>query len=102
MMRRVGDIEAAFLRVKASAEKSMEGDEASTEQSFQEIFALNNEIGRLARQRPETMAKMKELQAYVNMITVGLKYGKDDEVRDGISVTKKSIKSLKRELASLP
>jgi len=100
MMRRVDDIEAAFYRVKASAEKSMQGDEASEDQSFQDIFALNNEIGRLARERPETMRRMKELQLCVNMITVGLKYGRQADLREGLSITEESIKSLKKELSS--
>jgi hypothetical protein len=99
-MRRVEDIEAAFSRVKASAEKSLEGDEASKEQSFQNIFALNNEIGRTAREMPKTMPKMKELQAYVNMITVGLKYGKEDGLREGLTLTQQSIRALKREFSA--
>src|SRR5580700_1067700 len=96
MMRRVEDIEAAFFRVKSSAEKALGGDESSKEQSFQDIFALNNEIGRLARERPATMPKMKELQAYVNMITVGLKYGKAESLREGLSMTEESIRAMKK------
>jgi hypothetical protein len=102
MMKRVEDIEAAFYRVKSSAEGALGGDEASKEQSFQDIFALNNEIGRLARERPSTMPKMKELQAYVNMITVGIKYGRTADLREGLSVTEESIKALKKELSSVP
>ena len=102
MMRKVSDIETAFSRVKASAEKFMDGDRASGDQSFQDIFALNNEIGRMARELPKTMPRMKELQAYVNMITVGLKHGKMDELREGLSVTEESIKALSREFSSTP
>ena len=101
-MRRVDDIEAAFLRVKTSAEKAIGGDEGEKDQSFQDIFALNNEIGRLARELPETMQRMKELQTYVNMITVGLKYGKKDGLREGLSATEESIKALKREFSARP
>jgi hypothetical protein len=102
MMKRVEDIEAAFFQVKSSAEKALGGDESSKDQSFQDIFALNNEIGRLARERPTTMPKMKELQAYVNMITVGIKYGRAEDLREGLSVTEESIKAMKKELASVP
>jgi hypothetical protein len=101
-MRRVDDIEAAFSRVKSSAGRSMDGDEASNEQSFQDIFALNNEIGRTAREVPKTMPKMKELQAYVNMITVGLKYGKRDSLREGLTLTEESIRALKKEFSAAP
>jgi len=101
-MKKVEDIEAAFYRVKSSAEKALEGDEASKDQSFQDIFALNNEIGRLARERPDTMPKMKELQAYVNMITVGIKYGRTGDLREGLSVTEESIKAMKKEFSSAP
>lgn len=100
MMRRVEDIEAAFSLVKASAEKALAGDEVSKEQSFQDIFALNNAIGRLGRERPEVMPKMKELQLYVNMITVGLKYEKPGNVREGLDLTEKSITAVKKELST--
>lgn len=100
-MRRVNDIEAAFSRVKASAEKAIEGDGPSKEQSFQDIFALNNEIGRLGRERPETMPKMKELQLFINMITVGLKYDKVADVREGLAVTERSINAVRKEFSSM-
>ena len=43
------------------------------------------------------MPKMKELQGYVNMITVGIKYGRAADLREGLSVTEESIKAMKRE-----
>jgi hypothetical protein len=101
-MRRVDDIGAAFSRVKSSAERFMKGDEAFKEQSFQDIFALNNEIGRLAREVPETMPRMRELQACVNMITVGLKHAKEEGVREGLSLTEGSIEAFKRESRAGP
>jgi hypothetical protein len=101
-MRRVDDIEAAFQRVKSSAERAISGDEVAKDQSFQDIFALNNEIGRLAREHPKFMQKMKELQAYVNAITVGMKYDKMDDLREGLSVTEVAIRALRKELASFP
>jgi len=101
-MGKVDDIEAAFIKVKAAAEKVAAGEERYKDQSFEDIFALNNEIGRLARQRPETMPKMKELQAYVNMITVGIKYGKADSLSEGLSLTEEHIKSLSKDLQSTP
>ena len=45
---------------------------------------------------------MKELQAYVNMITVGIKYGRTGDLREGLSVTEKSIKAMKKEFSSAP
>ena len=101
-MTRVDEIEAAFYRVKSSAEKAIGGDEASKDRSFQDIFALNNAIGRLAREQPRTMPKMKELQGYVNMITVGIKYGREADLREGLSVTEESIKAIKKERSSPP
>jgi hypothetical protein len=102
LTRRVDNIEAAFSRVKASADRYAEGDKGSREQSFQDIFALNNEIGRMARELPETMPRMKELQACVNMITVGLKHGEQYGLREGLSATEESIKALKREFSKRP
>lgn len=100
MTSSIDDIEAAFFRVKSSAEKVMGGDESYKDQSFQDIFALNNEIGRMARERPGTMAKMRELQAHVNMVTVGIKYGKTADLKEGLSVTEESIKAMKKEPSS--
>ncbi len=102
MMRRIEEIEAAFRRVRSSAEKAIRGDEAAKDQSFQDIFALNNEIGKLAREQPDSMPKMKELQVCVNLITVGLKYDRTEEVREGISVTEKAIKVLGKQSSSAP
>jgi hypothetical protein len=102
MTSRVDDIEAAFLQVKSSAEKAIGGDEATKDRSFQDIFALNNAIGRLAREQPGTMPKMKELQGYVNMITVGIKYGRTAELREGLSVAEESIKAMKKEISAPP
>jgi len=101
-MQGLDSIEAAFFRVKSSTRKAMEGDKAFKEQSFQDIFALNNEIGRLGRERPETMAKMKELQVYVNMITVGLKHGSTKDLSEGIALTEESIRAMKRESTARP
>ncbi len=102
MMRSVDDIEAAFRRVKSSAQKATGGDEPSKDRSLQDIFALNNEIGRLARERPGTMARMRELQACVNMITVGIKYDKPADVREGLAVTEESIKAMRAEFSAAP
>jgi hypothetical protein len=102
MMRKIDDIKSAFSRVKASAEKAVEGEELSKEQAFQDIFALNNEIGRTGRERPEMMPKMKELQLYVNMITVGLKYDKAGDVLEGLSLTEKSIAAVAKDFSAMP
>ena len=102
MMKRVAEVEAAFSRAKASSERVMGGDEGSKDQAFQDIFALNNEIGRLARERPEMMPRMKELQAYVNMITVGIKHGKIQDLREGLFLTEESIKAMMNEFSSAP
>jgi len=88
--------------VQASARKAIGGDKATKDRSFQDVFELNNEIGRLAREQPKTMRRMKELQGYVNMITVAMKYGKVKDLREGISLTKKAIRSIKKEISAAP
>jgi hypothetical protein len=101
-MIRVEGIEAAFSRVRSSAERALQGDEAAKDKSFQDIFALNNEIGRLGRERPATMARMKELQSCVNAITVGLKYDREGDVREGLALTERTIMAIREELSSSP
>ena len=95
--QRVREIDSAFQRVRESAEKAIAGDDAAKDRSFEEIFALNNEIGRMGRETPGAMPKMRELQGYVNLITVAIKYGRRAELREGLAVTEKTIDSLKRE-----
>jgi len=99
-MRALEDIEASFLKVKSSARAALVGDDAAKDEALQDIFGLNNEIGMLARQRPETMPKMRELQGYVNMITVGIKYARKKDLVEGLSVVEKTIKRMKREISS--
>lgn len=99
MNRSLDELEAAFLNVRASAEKATRGDDAAKDRALEEIFALNNVIGRLGRETPKAMLKMKELQGYVNLITVGLKYSRASDVREGLSVTERSIKALRKDLA---
>jgi hypothetical protein len=102
-VQRIDTIELAFFKVKASSEKFMaDGDAAHKELSFQGIFALNNEIGKLGRESPKTMPKMKELQAYVNMITVGLKYDKQDGLQEGLAATEKAIRALREDSSAMP
>jgi len=102
MMGTLDEMEEAFRTVKVSAAKAASGDEAAKERAFEEIFALNNVIGRLGRKTPKAMPKMKELQGYVNLITVGLKYGRASDVHQGLSVTERSIDALRKDLASIP
>jgi len=47
------------------------------------------------------MPKMKELQTYVNMITVGLKYDKRESLLDGLRSSEMAIKALRVELPSM-
>ena len=84
--------------VKASAEKLMHGDAASKGKALEDIFGLNNVIGRLAREQPKMMRPLKELQLCVNLITVGVKNAKEEDIREGLALTKESMSSLKKEL----
>lgn len=87
----------AFQRVKTSVELAVDGDEAARERSFEEIFELNNEIGKVARTGPAAMRRMKELQLCVNMVTVGVKQGSREGATEGLSATEESIKALREE-----
>ncbi len=48
------------------------------------------------------MRRMKELQAFVNMITVGIKYDRPDDVREGLSAVEKLLDAMKKESAESP
>ena len=94
---RADELAAAFSRVRTSAQRLMDGDAASKDESLEDILALNNVIGRLAREQPKMMRQMKELQACVNLITVGVKNVKAEDIKEGIALTQESIDSLERE-----
>jgi hypothetical protein len=92
---RAVELDAAFAAVIASAEGLIGGDPANKDRCLEEIFALNNVIGRLAREHPKMMRQLKELQGCVNLITVGVKNAKAEDIRAGIALTRESIDSLK-------
>lgn len=100
--RRLDEIDAAFRRVKSSADGVMRGDEMARDRSFEEIFSLNNEIGRMAREEPASMRKMRELQLCVNAITVAMKYDKKDDLREGLSTTEGALRALRGDAQSPP
>ncbi|MDA4117749.1 MAG: hypothetical protein OK455_05340 [Thaumarchaeota archaeon] len=93
--RRAVELDAAFAAVVASAEGLIRGDSADKDRCLEEIFVLNNVIGRLAREHPRMMRQLKELQGCVNLITVGVKNAKAEDIRAGIALTRESIDSLK-------
>jgi hypothetical protein len=94
--RRILQIDSAFQKVRKSARKAIAGDGVAKDRSLEEIFALNNEIGRLGRETPGVMPRMRELQGCVNMITVAIKYGRKAELDEGLAVTERIIESIKR------
>jgi hypothetical protein len=96
--RRAAELDSAFSILRASAERLIDGDSASRSKSLEDIFVLNNAIGRLAREQPRMMQKLREVQGCVNLITVGVKNVKAEDIREGIKLTKESIDSLKKEL----
>lgn len=96
---RMGPIDASFQRVKELAQRAIAGDENAKDRSLEEIFALNNEIGRLGRETSDMLPKMRELQGCVNLITVAIKYGRKAELREGLTATEKTIGALKRKQA---
>jgi hypothetical protein len=46
------------------------------------------------------MPKMKEIQLFVNMVTVGLKYDKPGDVKEGLTATERSIKAVRKQFSS--
>ena len=93
----IRQIESSFQRVKELARRAISGDEGAKDRSLEEIFALNNEIGRLGRETSSMMPRMRELQGYVNLITVAIKYGRRAELDEGLTATEKTIGALKRK-----
>ncbi len=50
LLSKVAEIDAALERVRSSADRVLGGDASFKEQTYEDIFALNNAIGRLARE----------------------------------------------------
>jgi len=99
---KIAEIEAALERVRSSTGRVVGGDASFKDQAYEDIFALNNAVGRLAREGPEMMRRMKELQAFVNMITVGIKYDRSADVHEGLSAVDKLLESMRKESLESP
>jgi len=88
------ELKASFYLAKISAMRVVGGGEAEKDLSLKDIFRLNNSIGRLASLHPEERAQLKELQGDVNLITVGVKNAKREDIERGLELTEKAIESI--------
>jgi hypothetical protein len=91
-------LEQAFANVEASASLLLKGDFRSKDSVFRAIFALNNEIGRLARLNPGKLGTLKMLQACVNAITVAVKGGEARPVRESLESARDFLITVTDEL----
>jgi hypothetical protein len=91
-------LEQAFANVEASASLLLKGDFRSKDSMFKAIFALNNEIGRLARLKPGKLGTLKVLQAYVNGITVAVKGEEAGPIRESLGAAHDFLDSVAKEL----
>jgi hypothetical protein len=88
------ELKASFYLARISAMRVVAGGEAEKDLSLKDIFRLNNAIGRLARLHPEERARLKEVQGDVNLVTVGVKNGKQEDIERGLELTEKAIADL--------
>lgn len=51
---------------------------------LREIFAVNNDIGRIVMSDPSTKGQFMELQRWVNLMTVGVKSSDKSKVQGGM------------------
>ena len=68
-------------------------------QTFEIIFAVNNEIGRAFRVHPQMSRGLLDLQSQVNLITISLKAGKAGRAHDALESSLRSLTRLKEEMA---
>ena len=86
------EVESLFKKVEASTRRFLAGGMTNNEDTLKAIFRLNNEIGRVAKSHPGKNSNLRELQAYVNMVTVGLKHGRPNDLREGLIGAEQAIR----------
>ena len=86
-----GGLRRAFSSLEASLEWRGPEDGRAT---LRLVMAMNQEIGRLARGRPEIEVEARELQTRVNMLTLAAKAGRRDQALRAIEEAKEALSAL--------
>ncbi len=94
----VTPIRRAFADVENSVSSILHGKAGEKDSALRAIFALNNEIGKLARLSPTKLGPLKMLQAYVNSITVAVKNGNAQMIRESLKSAREYLLSVDGEL----
>ena len=66
------------------------------------VLALNQEIGRLAKRRPEVGAEARELQKRVNVLTLATKAGRNDDALLALEDAKEALSALCSRVEKTP
>lgn len=73
-------------------------DEEGKASILRKIFALNNQIGKLARSNKEKMYLLRDLQWYVNSITIAVKGMDKDGAEKALKLAKGYFKDIQSRL----
>jgi hypothetical protein len=79
----LGRLEEAVSRVGKSVRGVIDAGQ-SKQAALGEVFRLNNEIGRMAREHPWLAPALKEMQLEVNLLTIQLKRDQPDAASLGV------------------
>lgn len=71
-MRRVGEALEGIIK-----------DGSPKQAALKDVFRLNHEIGRMARESPSLAPALREMQLEINYVTIHIKRNELDAARDG-------------------
>ena len=82
-MPELGRLEDAYAKVVNSLEEVAKG-RLQVQAALREVFGLNQEIGRMARESPELAPPLRDMQLEVNAFTVQIKRNELGEAREAL------------------
>jgi hypothetical protein len=71
-----------------------------TQAVLRDVFMVNNEIGRIARQFSSMEPALRDMQLEVNFVTIQIKRGGLDQAREGYGRVVASLDKIRGALAS--
>jgi hypothetical protein len=87
-------LEEALRRTGDSLEEMIR-DGSTKQATLKEIFGINNEIGRMAREFPSMGPALREMQLEVNFVTIQVKRSELNLARDGLERVTSSLAKLR-------
>ena len=93
------DVKGRLLQAYSEVEKALELDEktkGSPQKALRAVFDLDRVVGRIAKEEPALLGRMKEIQSAVNEVTKSVKSGNLDQAKARLWEARSLIESYVR------